>query len=118
MSEDYMDARIARLVKSLEGHCKRLNLLDGDVVKAINRIKVKGLGADLGDLALEAEKGAGTERELVAMAFAAFKRAHEAALDPKRFTALYSMGEYDSTSDKCDEPIAEMRRAVNALKDL
>lgn len=118
MSGNLMDKRLPRMLTLLAQHCKSLNLMDGDFGKAINRIKVQGLGADLQGLVLEVEKDASAKLELIAMAFAAFKKAHAAAMRSDRITALHSMGEYDGTSDKCDEPIAEMQRAVTALEQL
>ncbi|HEY9788901.1 MAG TPA: hypothetical protein V6D22_00790 [Candidatus Obscuribacterales bacterium] len=118
MSEDLMDKRLPGLMKVIEKHCKRLKLMSGDFGKAINRIKVKGFGADLDGLKLEAAKDAATDLELIGMAFDAFKRAAKIAKRSDRYQALYSMGEYDSTLDRTDEPVKEMKRAVDALEDL
>jgi hypothetical protein len=118
MSEELMDKRLPPLLKTLEAHCKSLNLMSGDFGKAVIRIQVKGFGADLEGLKLEVEKDASMELELIATALDAFKRAAKAAKHPKRYEALYSMGEYDSTLDKTDEPMSEMKRAVDALKKL
>ncbi len=70
-----LDERVYAAATRLEAHCKSLDLMNTDYGKAVLRIKVNGLNADLSQLNLKPGKDANWQEEAVGLALSAFQRA-------------------------------------------